>query len=134
MNRVHSASVPCSLALFCAFFLGSGSLWAQAEAHLAPPQTQANVILSVPGEELIPAALGVRTDPKGNPWNVERTGSLGRVGSTLVNSGLVLSINQQKFETFQPRMTRDGKEFVIHGVALPGLGGIQVSRRVQLVV
>ena len=87
-------------------------------------------VLSVPGENLTPAALGVRTDRKGHAWNVERNGTLGRVGSTMVNSGLVLSINNQKFETFQPRMTRDAKEFVIHGRPMTDLAGIEVERRI----
>ncbi len=103
---------------------------AQSE-NLAGPPDHSLEVLSIPGEELIPAALGVRTDRKGNSWNLERNGSLGRVGSTMVNSGLVLSVNQQKFDTFQPQMTTDGKEFVIHGRPLSGLLGIQVMRRIR---
>lgn len=98
---------------------------------LAPPPNTASTVLALPGENLVPAALGVRTDRKGHSWNVERDGTLGRVGSTMVNSGLVLSVNQQKFETFQPRMTKDGKEFVIHGRPMAGLAGIEVMRRIK---
>ena len=101
--------------------------------NLTTTSTSGQIVLSVPGEELVPAALGVRTDRKGHSWNVERNGNLGRIGSTMVNSGLFLTVNQQKFDTFQPRMTRDGKEFVIHGRPLENLKGIQITRRVRFI-
>ena len=100
-------------------------------ASLQPARADHLFFSSLPGEKLIPAAIGVRTDRKGNSWNVESNGTLGRIGSTMVNSGLALSVNQQKFETFQPRMTTKGKEFVIHGRPLEGLSGIEIVRRIR---
>lgn len=88
-------------------------------------------MLGVTGEVLVPAALGVRADAQGNSWNIEANGSLGRVGSTMVNSGLRLLINQNPFETSLPRMTGDGREFVIVGDSLPGLPGIECARRIR---
>lgn len=82
---------------------------------------------------LIPAAFGVRTDREGNSWSVERDGNIGRIGSTMVNSGLVLSVNDEKFAGFQPMMTPDGSEFVFQGVPVPNLPGLQVQRRILLV-
>ncbi|MDF1813330.1 MAG: HEAT repeat domain-containing protein [Verrucomicrobiales bacterium] len=118
------------LSVILGLAMAATGLRAQSDS-LASPEPTSSAVLSLPGENLIPAAIGVRTDRKGNSWNVERNGVLGRVGSTMVNSGLVLSVNQQNFETFQPRMTRDGKEFVIHGRSMPGLAGIQVVRRIR---
>lgn len=84
-------------------------------------------------ETLLPAALGIRTDSQGNSWNIEANGTIGRIGSTMVNSGLALSIDEHKFTGFQPLMTPDGKEFVIRGRPIPDLPGLQVQRRIRLV-
>jgi hypothetical protein len=118
--------------LFVVSVLTAPPASAQSESLAGQPDPSLEV-LSIPGEDLILAALGVRTDRKGNSWNVERNGSLGRVGSTMVNSGLVLSVNQQKFDTFQPQMTPDGKEYVIYGRPLPGLIGLQMMRRIRFI-
>ncbi len=94
-------------------------------------ESAAGMVLESPG--LIPAAFGVRTDREGNSWSVERDGNIGRIGSTMVNSGLALSVNDEKFAGFQPMMTADGNEFVLQGVPFASLPGLQVQRRVLLV-
>lgn len=83
-------------------------------------------------EYLVPAALGVRTDGRGNTWNLEPDGSLGRVSGTMINSGLTLEINDQAFDVLQPMMTRDGREFVLQGKPIDALPGLQLQRRVRL--
>lgn len=95
------------------------------------PSGERSRMLGLPGEVLVPAALGVRADARGNSWNIEANGSLGRVGSTMVNSGLRLLVNQNPFEATLPKMTGDGKEFVIVGDSLPGLPGIECARRIR---
>jgi len=84
------------------------------------------------GESLVPAAFGIRTDLEGNSWNVEADGNIGRIGSTMVNNGLTLLINDEKFTGTQPSMSRDGREFVIHGLPLRDFPGLRVQRRVML--
>ncbi|MEM6914956.1 MAG: hypothetical protein AAF491_00215 [Verrucomicrobiota bacterium] len=86
------------------------------------------------GEELplVPAALGIRTDRQGTSWNVEANGTLGRIGSTMVNSGLALKIDEESFAGSQPLMTSDGKEFVIPGRPFAEHPGLQVQRRIRL--
>lgn len=87
----------------------------------------------VKAERLVPAAMGIRTDKQGNSWNVEQNGNLGRVGSNMmVNSGLNLYINNQQFYTYQPMMTADGKEYVLHNRQSSNLMGLQVMRRIRL--
>lgn len=84
-------------------------------------------------ERLIPAAMGIRTDKLGNSWNVEQNGNLGRVGNNMmVNSGLNLYINNQQFYTYQPMMTADGKEYVLHNRQSSSMMGLQVMRRIRL--
>ncbi len=84
-------------------------------------------------ERLIPAAMGIRTDKLGNSWNVEQNGNLGRVGNNMmVNSGLSLYVNNQQFYTYQPMMTADGKEYVLHNRQNSSMMGLQVVRRVRL--
>ena len=128
-------------ALALLILLQSGTGFTQLPAT-AVPGTPATVPVTVevvpaggaPGNPaLIPAAFGVRTDREGNSWSVERDGNIGRIGSTMVNSGLVLSVNDEKFAGFQPMMTADGSEFVLQGVPFPSLPGLQVQRRVLLV-
>lgn len=82
---------------------------------------------------LIPAAFGIRTDREGNSWSIERDGNIGRIGNAMVNSGLVLTVNDEKFAGFQPMMSADGNEFVLQGVPFPSLPGLQAQRRVLLV-
>ncbi len=89
------------------------------------------VPVSLRGETLLPAAMGVRTDKSGSAWNVEANGTIGRVGSTMVNSGLALLVNGQKFVSFQPLMTEDGREFVMQGRSVTGLPGLQIIRRIR---
>ncbi|MDF1823691.1 MAG: HEAT repeat domain-containing protein [Verrucomicrobiales bacterium] len=83
-------------------------------------------------QRLVPAAMGIRTDRKGTSWNVESNGTIGRIGSTMVNSGLALSIEGEDFSGFQPMMTADGKEFVIPGRPFVNVPGLQVQRRIRL--
>ena len=93
-----------------------------------PPASSAP---TVRGEKLVPAAMGIRTDKKGGSWNVEQNGTLGRVGNSMVNSGLNLLINNQQFYTYQPMMTADGKEFVLHNRQNTSFIGLQVMRRIR---
>ncbi len=84
-------------------------------------------------ERLVPAAMGIRTDKQGNSWNVEQNGNLGRVGNNMmVNSGLSLYINNQQFYTYQPMMTADGSEYVLHNRRSSAMMGLQVVRRIRL--
>jgi len=82
--------------------------------------------------ELVPAALGIRTDRQGNSWSVESNGTIGRIGSTMVNSGLALSVNGEKFVVAEPLMTADAREFVLPGRPLAGTPGLRVQRRIRL--
>ncbi len=100
------------------------------EPSSPPPNTQAVIAHETPG--LIPAAFGVRTDREGNSWSVERDGNIGRIGTTMVNSGLALSVNDEKFAGFQPMMTADGAEFVFQGAPFAQLPGLQAQRRVRV--
>jgi hypothetical protein len=96
-------------------------------AELAAP------VISPISEALVPAALGVRTDAAGNAWNVELNGTIGRVGSAMVNSGLTLLIDGQRFVPREALMTKDGSEFVLPGLGLDALPGLQIQRRIRLV-
>ncbi|MDF1849888.1 MAG: hypothetical protein P1U85_03575 [Verrucomicrobiales bacterium] len=81
---------------------------------------------------LVPGALGVRTDGRGNTWNLEQNGSIGRVGTTMVNTGLVLEVNGEKFVAYQPMMTADGEAIVLQGRPIDSLPGLQVQRRIRI--
>ena len=83
-------------------------------------------------DALVPASMGVRTDKAGNSWDIAADGSIGRVGSNMVNHGLALEINGQDLVPFQPLMTPDGAEVVVFGQALADLPGVEVQRRVRL--
>ena len=83
-------------------------------------------------DALLPAAMGVRTDKAGNSWDIGADGSIGRVGSTMVNHGLALEINGQELVPFQPLMTQDGEEVVVFGQPFADLPGVEVQRRVRL--
>ncbi len=98
----------------------------------ADVQAQAAVGVSASGERLVPAAMGIRTDKHGNSWNIEQNGTLGRVGSSMVNSGLNLLINGNQFYTYQPLMTADGSEYVLHNRQSSGLSGLLVARRIKV--
>ena len=87
---------------------------------------------TVRGEKLVPAAMNVITDKQGNSWNLEQNGNLGRVGNSMVNSGLTLLLNNQQFYTYQPMMTADGKEFVLLNRPNSSLMGLQVLRRIRV--
>lgn len=50
----------------------------------------------------------------------------------MVNSGLALLVNEEKFEPYQPMMTPDGKEMVLQGLPMDPYPGLQVQRRVRL--
>lgn len=105
--------------VLCAFFV-SGAI---GEA-VAEPMSN--------GEQLVPGAIGVRTDGRGNTWNLEANGSIGRVGSTMVNTGLVLEVNGEKFQAYQPMMTPDGESIVLQGRPIDSLPGLQIQRKIQI--
>ncbi|MCB1086969.1 MAG: hypothetical protein KDM63_07985, partial [Verrucomicrobiae bacterium] len=90
------------------------------------------VIPSVRNERLVPAAMNVVTDKLGNSWNIEQNGTLGRVGNSMINSGLTLLINNQQFYSFQPMMTADGSEYVLPSRPNSSLPGLQVMRRIKV--
>ncbi len=113
----------------CLALLGSA---AAQESRLSPSAQPSHAALEIPGETLIPAATGVRSDSNGHVWNLDKNGSLGRVNSAMVNTGLILSINEQKFEAGRSMMTADGRELVITGAPLANLEGLQTARRVLL--
>lgn len=106
---------------------------AQATQSPIPGVEQDVAVVSPMSEELVPAALGVRTDSTGNAWNVEFNGTLGRVGSAMVNSGLTLLIDGQRFVPREALMTKDGSEFVLPAQGLESLPGLQIQRRIRLV-
>ena len=82
--------------------------------------------------DLVPAALGLRTDKKGNSWNFQQGGTLGRIGSSMMNTGLALYIDNRQFYPQQPLMTKDGKEFILPARSGANLSGLAVTRRVRL--
>lgn len=94
--------------------------------------TPSGAVPSVKGEKLVPAAVNVITDKQGNSWNIEQNGTLGRVGNSMVNSGLTLLINNQQFYTYQPMMTADGSEYVLLNRPNSSLPGLQVLRRIRV--
>tara|TARA_R110002096_G_scaffold200639_4_gene384655 strand:+ start:13336 stop:15405 length:2070 start_codon:yes stop_codon:yes gene_type:complete len=83
-------------------------------------------------ETLIPAALGLRTDRQGSSWNFQQNGTLGRIGNSMMNTGMTLLINNQQFQAEQSLMTKDGLEFVLPGKVGEGYGGLSVVRRIRL--
>lgn len=83
-------------------------------------------------QHLLPAALGLRTDQKGNSWNFQQNGELGRIGSSMMNTGLALYINNSQFSAVNPLMTKDGREFVLPGRPSSSFGGLSVARRVRI--
>lgn len=83
-------------------------------------------------ETLVPAALGLRTDQQGSSWNFQQNGTLGRIGNSMINTGMTLLVNNQQFEAEQSLMTKDGLEFVLPGGTGRGYGGLTVSRRIRL--
>jgi len=107
-------------------------VWLATSAQNADVQAQGAGGVSGPGERLVPAAMGIRTDKHGNSWNIEQNGTLGRVGSSMVNSGLNLLINGNQFYTYQPLMTADGSEYVLHNRQSSGLSGLLVARRIKV--
>lgn len=120
------------------FLLPGLFIWVSSGVAQDTPPTAATGGLSselkpIEGENLIPAAFGIRTDRDGNSWNVEADGNIGRIGSTMVNSGLMLLIDEEKFTGVQPSMSPDGREFVIHGMPFQSLPGLRVQRRVKLI-
>ena len=83
-------------------------------------------------EPLVPAAFGIWTDRAGSSWSVEAAGNIGRIGSSMVNSGLALLLDEEKFTPQSPKMTSDGKEFVLTGALLASHPGLRVQRRIRL--
>lgn len=90
------------------------------------------VAASVDERDYVPAAMGVRTDQAGNSWNLESNGTIGRVGSAMVNGGLALSINGSPFVSQQPLMTPDGQEFVLRGTPVAKLPDVKIQRSIRL--
>jgi len=103
-----------------------------APGALAVSVAASGVAQDVADGELLPAALGIRSDKVGNSWNIESNGTIGRIGSTMVNSGLALSVDSEKFVSYQPLMTPDGKEFVLTGRPMASIPGLRVQRRIRL--
>jgi hypothetical protein len=88
--------------------------------------------VSLKNERLVPAALNVVTDSQGNSWNIEQNGNLGRVGNSMINSGLALLVNNQQFYAHQALMTADGREFVLPSRVNTAVPGLQLVRRVRM--
>lgn len=113
-------------------------LWAGVLAVAASGQDPSEARDAVPGlaetatPELVPAAFGIWTDRGGNSWSVEAAGNIGRIGSAMVNSGLALSLNDEKFVPYQPMMTPDGKEMVLQSLPVESFPGLRVQRRIRL--
>ncbi len=113
--------------------MGWGLVWAISAPLWAQLPGSAGIQSGTKVERLVPAAMGIRTDKQGNAWNIEQNGNLGRVGSNMmVNSGLNLYINNQQFYTYQPMMTADGSEYVLHNRRSSNMMGLQVVRRIRL--
>lgn len=97
----------------------------------ADPTAMAGAPGSVRSERLVPAAMNVVTDKLGNSWNIEQNGTLGRVGNSMINSGLTLLINNQQFYASQPMMTADGSEYVLPSRMGSFVPGLHVLRRIR---
>jgi len=106
--------------------------FASALLLIALPGASQEDPVAAPENGLIPAAMGVRTDKAGNSWDIGADGSIGRVGSTMVNHGLALEVNGQGLVPFQPLMTQDGSEVIVFAQPLIDLPGVEVQRRVRL--
>jgi len=117
--------VPFCFLFFLATVGQRNTAWAQ-NGETTPQKSAENEA------NLIPAAMGIRSDKRGNSWNVGEDGSLGRIGSSMINSGLALSVNGQKFLSHQPLMTPDGKEFIMQGRNNSALPGLKITRRILL--
>jgi hypothetical protein len=127
------------VALLAVFSAVSAALIAQEAAPVsvakppaAPVPGDAPAAVAKAPSDLIPAAFGIWTDRAGSSWSVEAGGTIGRIGSSMVNSGLALLVNEEKFSPYQPMMTPDGKEMVIQGLPLESIPGLQMQRRVRL--
>lgn len=120
----------CAVVFVANLFVKNGSaqdgVSSESEALVVPVAT------SVDEREYVPAAMGVRTDQAGNSWNLESNGTIGRVGSAMVNGGLALSINGSPFVSQQPLMTPDGQEFVLRGTPVANLPDVKIQRRIRL--
>lgn len=96
------------------------------------PRAQSQEKEAVESAALVPAAFGIWTDRTGSPWSVEAAGNIGRIGSTMVNSGLALLVDDEKFEPYRPMMTPDGKELILRGLPMETYPGLQVQRRIRM--
>ncbi len=134
---IQPCSIPLCLRIALVLFAVSagtgnhGFAQEPAASTTAPPASEA--IPSHLPPALLPAAFGIRTDREGNSWSVERDGNIGRIGNAMVNSGLALTVNDEKFTAFQPMMTPDGNEFVLQAAPFATMPGLQVQRRILLV-
>lgn len=84
-------------------------------------------------QRLVPAGYGSRSDKKGNSWNFQQNGVLGRVGNSMLNTGLNLRVNNQNFYNYMPMMTADGAEYVLEHSHPQQMMGLQVTRRIRLI-
>lgn len=122
-SRRLSASL-AALLLWGGFAVASPRLAAQTAPAPAPPTG------ILPGERLSPVTPSQRLDKAGNAWQFEENGAISRVGSSLLNNGMNLNINNRQFYSPQPMANADG-EWVLadQGSIQPGL---QIVRRVKL--
>ncbi len=104
-----------------------GTLFALLTLTLIPASVSAS-----DRPDLIPAAFGIWTDVTGSPWSVEAAGNIGRIGSAMVNSGLALLIDEEKFAPHRPMMTPDGKELILQGLPMDAWPGLRVQRRIRM--
>ncbi len=110
---------------------GAALLVAASGQASPPPGSPYGASASTASQRLVPAGYGSRTDKKGNVWNFQQNGVLGRAGNSMLNTGLSLRINNQNFYNYQPMMTSDGKEYVLQHSHPQQMMGLQVSRRIR---
>ena len=72
------------------------------------------------------------SDGKGNSWNVQQNGQLGRGNNSMWSNGMQLFINNDQFYNYQPMMTADGKEYVLAHHNPQQFSGLQVTRRIRV--
>ena len=98
----------------------------------APGQLNLTSGKAIGVQRLVPASYGTRTDKKGNSWNFQQNGVLGRIGNSMLNTGLSLRINNQNFYNYQPMMSADGTEYVLQHSHPQQMMGLQVTRHIRL--
>lgn len=83
-------------------------------------------------EKLVPATYKKENDQKGNSWNVQQNGNLGRGNNSMWSAGMQLFVNQNQFYNYQPMMTADGKEYVLTHAHPTQMAGLEVTRRIRV--